>query len=392
MNPDDSGMPKRQRVLFVTRNLPPLVGGMERLLLEALKALSVQWAVDVIGPEGCSASLPAGCHVLAELPFSASRFLPASLAAVLRHADRDVHALCLVGSGLMAPALWAARQRGVRTAVFAHGLDVIYPHPVYRVLFLPQMRRAEWLISNSRHTAGLMAARGIEPRRITVINPGVDPAPRTGLSGEAWRAQNLVGTGPMLLSVGRLVPRKGVAEFVTEVLPHLLQKHPQLRLVVAGAEPPGGRAVSQSICAAAQAAGVGHAVQLLGRVEDEVLQALYDAADVHVFPVRATVGDVEGFGMVALEAAARGLPTAAYAVDGVPDAIGTEGGSLVPPGDAAAMAAAIETLLREGRQAWSSRLIQWAQHNSWQHYGSKLRQVLESSLQAGSASPGRVSP
>jgi len=95
---------------------------------------------------------------------------------------------------------------------------------------------------------------------------------------------------------------------------------------------------------------------------------------------------------VALEAAARGLPTAAYAVDGVPDAIGTEGGSLVPPGDAAAMAAAIETLLREGRQAWSSRLIQWAQHNSWQHYGSKLRQVLESSLQAGSASPGRVSP
>lgn len=371
------------RLLFVTRNLPPLVGGMERLLLEALRALAVQWPVDVIGPIGCKAWLPTGCRVVAELPFAASRFLPGSLAAVLRHADPDVHALCLAGSGLMAPALWAARQRGLPTAVFAHGLDVIHPHPLYRALFVPQLRRAQLLISNSRHTAGLLASRGVEAARITTINPGVDPAPVARLTGPEWRLQSGFGPGPMLLSVGRLVARKGVAEFVTDVLPLLLQQHPALRLVVAGGEPPGLEGAAERIRSAACVAGVEHAVLLLGRVDDELLQALYGAADVHVFPVRATAGDVEGFGMVALEAAAHGLPTAAYAVDGVPDALGSDGGILVPAGDATAMAAAIGSLLQDGRAAWAPKLADWARQNDWQSYGATLRQLLAAQLKGG---------
>jgi phosphatidylinositol alpha-1,6-mannosyltransferase len=88
-------------------------------------------------------------------------------------------------------------------------------------------------------------------------------------------------------------------------------------------------------------------------------------------------GDVEGFGMVALEAAARGVPTVGYAVGGVPDAVDQGvSGELVPAGDATALAQAIGRWLARPRRNVAAQCRAFAEHLSWPEFGRRLRDAL----------------
>src|SRR3546814_4756856 len=120
-----------------------------------------------------------------------------------------------------------------------------------------------------------------------------------------------------------MTARKGLREFVSGVLPRITARHPEVRLVVVG-----GEAVdalhsashsSAELMEVAATSGVEQYLSLIGRIGDRALEDAWAASAVHVFPVREIPGDPEGFGMVAMEAAAPGVPTVAYAVGGVPD-------------------------------------------------------------------------
>ena len=106
----------RQRVLVVTRNLPPLVGGMERLNLRLICALAEDREVAVVGPSGCTASLPLPPGHVAEAPFRPlPLFLSAAAGSALRMARRFRPDTVIAGSGLAAPMAWlAARLCGAR--------------------------------------------------------------------------------------------------------------------------------------------------------------------------------------------------------------------------------------------------------------------------------------
>lgn len=371
----------RARVLHVTRNLPPLVGGMERLNWHVADELSRHAEVRVIGPEGAAARKPINVTVQ-EVPLRPLwRFLLASALAAVRAARRDRPHLVLAGSGLTAPAAWlAARASGARAAVYVHGLDVAVRHPLYRALWHPVLRRLDVVVANSRPTADLVLALGVAEDRLRIVHPGVamPDEPQAPEALHRFREQHGLGEARLLLSVGRLTNRKGLREFVREALPRIVREAPEAVLAVIGDAPTdsllAGVQSRESIQTVADAAGIGRHVRFLGVITDpQALACAYESAALHVFPVREIRGDPEGFGMVAIEAAAHGLPSVAFGTGGIVDAV-AEGrsGRLVTPGDYDGFCDAVLAVLRKGEAAWRTSAQTYARDFAWPRFGARL--------------------
>ena len=389
----------RKRILLVTRNLPPLVGGMERLNWHMAEELAKVAEVRVVGPEGSAALAPVGIAVQ-EVPLKPLwKFLWRARSLARSEARRWKPGLVLAGSGLTAPIMRsAARVCGARTAVYVHGLDVAVRHLAYRAIWLPAIRRADRVIANSCATAQLCRGIGIDPARIGIVHPGVDLPAGNGRedpntqdhAAEAFRQQHALGNRPLLLSVGRLSARKGLREFIERCFPSIVAEQPNAVLLIVGDVPDQAlHAQAQtphSIRAAARDAGVGDNLLFLGTITDYgELGAVYRAADVHVFPVREIPGDPEGFGMVALEAAAHGLPTVAFTTGGVTDAVAeSQSGHLVRQNDYTAFADAILRTLTE-REALRLQSIDFARRFIWPVFGSQI----VNQLGLGEATPNK---
>jgi phosphatidylinositol alpha-1,6-mannosyltransferase len=356
-----------QRLLLITRNFPPLWGGMERLNWHLAAELAKRFEVHVVAPVGAAEHAPAAVSVR-EVPLQPlRRFLLGAALAAVAEARRFRPRIVLAGSGLTAPlALLAARLCRARSVAYVHGLDVVAPHPVYRALWLPALRRMDRVIANSAPTAEL--------------HPGVDiPAPDPTARARFRQRWNLPPAAPVLLSVGRLTARKGLREFVQEVLPTIARARPDVVLVIVGDAPKQALYAQvqtpEGLLAAAREAGVATHVRWLGTLFGQDLADAYFGADLHVFPVRDLPGDPEGFGMVAIEAAAHGLPTVAYATGGVIDAVREgQSGRLVPPGDAAGFAHAVLATLASPLAPEGCRTF--AQGFAWGEFGRCIMDAL----------------
>lgn len=250
----------------------------------------------------------------------------------------------MVTGALAVPLRRHLARHGVLSAAIANGLDATtptwpYPHFVRRVfdsldLVLP--------ISNA--TAAACRARGLPDEKCAVVLLGIrldrfnPPESRPQARSRLKQRFAITGAkddrGLILCSVGRLVPRKGAAWFVDNVMPRLPE---DAQFLVAGEGPERAR-----IEAAIARHRLSDRVRLLGAVSDEDLEALYQGADLFMMPNVPVPGDMEGFGLVMVEAGLCGLPVIASGIEGIADVV-TEGenGHLVATGDAAGFAEAI---------------------------------------------------
>ncbi|MFT4268154.1 MAG: glycosyltransferase family 4 protein [Xenophilus sp.] len=378
----------RPRILIITRNLPPLVGGMERLNWHMADELSRRADVRVIGPTGSAHRRPEQVDV-AEVPLRPLwRFLLASAWQAVRAAHAWQPDVVLAGSGLTAPPAWlAARCCRAKAAAYLHGLDISVHHPIYRMLWLPFIRHMDSCIVNSEPTRQLALNAGVKAEKMRTVHPGVSlPAqPQAAQAIEAFKNRHGLAGKTILLSVGRLSRRKGLLEFVQQALPLIVRERPDAVLAVIGAAPKDALHATahstESVRAAAEAAGVLENVRFLGNVSETELLAAYETASLHIFPIRDIPGDPEGFGMVAIEAAAHGLPTVAFATGGVVDAVAEgQSGRLVKPGDYAALAQAALQTLAGSPAEWRAKTTAFAQGFAWPRFGQRISTALTADL------------
>jgi glycosyltransferase involved in cell wall biosynthesis len=238
------------------------------------------------------------------------------------------------------------RLAGVRRATLVMGLDLTYQSRIYRALVHGPLRNTPCVIAISEATAQVARDLGVDPDHVHVVRVGIAPPDTRSRAEAAEHLRHAVGlpaSATVLVTLGRLVRRKGVRWFVENVLHQVEQS---THYVVAGIGPD-----EQVIRDAARVRGLSERVHILGGVDEDTRDMLLRGADLFVQPNIPVSGDMEGFGLVMIEAAMRGTPVVAADLEGIKDAV-VDGrtGILLPPGDAKAWVARISTLLRAPQQ------------------------------------------
>lgn len=369
----------KQRILIITRNLPPLVGGMERLNWHMADELSKRAEVKVIGPKGAAAIKPESVQIseapLKPLPL----FLLVAFCKALWLALRWQPDVILAGSGLTAPIAWlAGKLCRAKTAAYLHGFDITVNDKIYQRLWTPTFKKLDCIIVNSTPTKRLAFAAGVAEKKISIVHPGVSlpNAPQPPENITAFKQQHGLENKKILLSVGRLTTRKGLKEFVEQALPTIVQEIPETILVIVGEAPKNslgaGIQTQESIEQAAESLGLQQHLRFLGVITHKnQLATAYEAADVHVFPVRYIPDDPEGFGMVAVEAAAHGLPTVAFATGGIIDAVAQgQSGYLVEKNNYGQLAEQTVTALNNPPASETTQAF--AQRFAWGNFGTNV--------------------
>ena len=372
-------------LLLISRNFPPLLGGMERLNQQMLNELARDYTTGLVGPQGARPAHTSPEH-LWECPIAPGKFIFHAIIKTLQAVRRLRPSIVLAGSGLTAPIAWlAARISGARCIVYLHGLDIEVKHRVYQWLWPPFLRHFDRVIVNSHFTQQLALAAGIPAERIVIVHPGVTlPDLREAeLQRRSFRQRYSLTETPVMLYVGRITVRKGLGVFAEHILPNIIQQFPSAQLLVIGDNPSLALLQQnnerQRVNEVLATHHLTDRVNFLGwiDIDKKELSAAYFAADVLIFPVQARPHDNEGFGMVAIEAAAHGLPTVAFAAGGVPDAV-AEGvsGRLIPAGDNTAFGkAVIETLTEPVSSRRRTACREFAEAFSWDAFGKGIRQI-----------------
>lgn len=369
-------MAETPTILCITRAYPPVVGGMERLSFEFTQALADKTRVTLVANRLGKKALPFF------LPWAALRIRQRAPRVDVIHLGDPLLTVLLPFIGPIGLRRQPARRPPVAATV--HGLDILYPHPLYQALLRRFLPRVDLALCISRFVETECRKR-FPTVRTAVITPGLlhpvppRPADRPLLEQKIGAS---LRPGPLLLSVARLVPRKGMRWFVDQVLPSL----PDTHLLVLGDGPE-----HAAILAAARARGVAHRVTLVGSVADDVLHLAYRTADLFVMPNIPVPGDAEGFGLVALEAASAGLPVLAADLEGLRDAIAPkETGCLLPPGDAGAWTRAVRNALTDA--AWRATVRAEAPRTTRERFTWEDRARAAAELFLGLAERARGTP
>lgn len=349
MTPDSTSAP---RLVLVTQFFPPAVGGSAVLLHNVYSRLGMPVTVltDAEHSAGPEADPPFRTHRTGiatrhwgllhagGLPHHART--ARRIRALARPGRAAVHCARVLPEGV---AAWMARQAGGPPYVcWSHGEDLATAG-LSRDLTLTTklvLRGAERSLANSRNTAALLERLGVPPEEIRVAHPGVDPSRfRPDVDGSAVRERHASEGDVLLLSVGRLQRRKG-HDLVIRALAALRAESPPLRYVIVGTgeEEPRLRGLARE-------GGVEDRVHFAGQVGEDDLPAYYAACDVFLMPNRKEGEDIEGFGIVFLEAQASARPVIGGTTGGAPEAIADgETGILVEGTDVTELAGALRRL------------------------------------------------
>ncbi|GAA10667.1 glycosyltransferase family 4 protein [Gordonia alkanivorans] len=372
------------RTLLITNDFPPRPGGIQSYL---------QNLVDLLPPEDIVVYAPrwrGRSHIDfdAEVPYRVYRhrttlmlptpFVARRAAEIIRR--EQISTVWFGAAAPLAVLAPAMRRAGAqRILASTHGHEVGWSMlPVARQVLRHIGRHTDVITFVSRYTRGRFASAFGAHAALEYLPPGVDVArfsPDPVLRQE-FRDRHELGDRPTILCLSRLVPRKG-QDVLIRALPLIRRTIPDAVLVIVGGGP-----YAEKLHALATRTGVEDHVIFTGSVPAEELSAYHNIADVFAMPSRTRGGglDVEGLGIVYLEASATGVPVVAGLSGGAPETV-VEGvtGTTVDGTDVDAVALAILSILgdRAAAAEMGAAGRRFVVDNwQWSQMAARLRQLL----------------
>ncbi|MET9765571.1 glycosyltransferase family 4 protein [Streptomyces sp. NPDC006372] len=379
-----------RKTLIVTNDFPPRPGGIQAFLHNMALRLDPQRLVVYASTwKRSREGVEATAAFDAEQPFTVVRDRTTMLLPTPRATRRAVGLLREHGCtsvwfgaaaplGLMAPALRAAGAE--RLVATTHGHEAGWAQ-------LPAARQLLRRIGDSTDTITYLGeytrsriATALTPQaasRMVQLPPGVDEKTfHPGSGGDEVRARLGLTDRPVVVCVSRLVRRKG-QDTLIRAMPGILAAEPDAVLLIVGGGP-----YEKDLRGLAQDTGVADSVRFTGPVPWSELPAHYGAGDVFAMPCRTRRGglDVEGLGIVYLEASATGLPVVAGDSGGAPDAVlDGETGWVVRGGSPEEAADRVVTLLGDAelRRRMGQRGREWVEEKwRWDLLADELKALL----------------
>jgi phosphatidyl-myo-inositol dimannoside synthase len=379
-----------RKTLIVTNDFPPRPGGIQAFLHSMALRLDPSRVVVYASTFGRDAERAGEtARFDAEQPFEVVRDRSTMLLPTPRVTRRAVGLLREHGCesvwfgaaaplGLMAPALRRAGAR--RLVATTHGHEAAWAQlPVARQLLRRIGEGTDTLTYLGEYTRSRIARALTQQAaaRMRQLPPGVDEKTfHPGSGGDAVRAKLGLTECPVIVCVSRLVPRKG-QDTLIRAMPRILADVPDAVLLIVGGGPYRGEL--EKLAASMDVAG---SVRFTGAVPWDELPAHYGAGDVFAMPCRTRRGglDVEGLGIVYLEASATGLPVVAGDSGGAPDAVlDGETGWIVRGGVPEEAADRITALLKDPglRARMGERGREWVVERwRWDLLAERLRELL----------------
>ena len=381
-------------LIFLAADFPPSKGGIQTVAYElplALMRAGEEVAVVTVCQDGGEEFDATCAYPVVRVPVGSKLQIATNLAVgvddlayELSEKPRAIVATKWFPEGLA--ATWTLRSLSLPVALIAHGREFRLHggNPLKWLLQKYILRQVRIAFAVSNWTAGELARAGVRRDRIHVVNNGIrsEVFEQPGDIERLRRELNL-GAEPVLLTVGRLVARKGHADII-RLLPAVMRRVGPVTYVIAGSGPE-----EDSLRECADACGVAEHLRFAGAPSDDELPTYYHLCNVFVMPTRNVPGDpLEGFGIAYLEANAAGKPVIGTRCGGVADAI-EDGvsGLLVEPGDDDALVDAVVKLLTDEELA--ARLgdggrTRVRDHFTWDQIAARFLEGLASLLSKGS--------
>ncbi|PYY27727.1 glycosyltransferase family 4 protein [Paenibacillus illinoisensis] len=293
-----------------------------------------------------------------------------------RRKTSEIHFVNVFPVGVAGPFMKAFF--GMKYFPYVHGLDVmgmvnsrLFP------LLMIILKRSDKVIANSQYTKSKLIELGIHEHQILIIPPGLNVSKLSGTveSVEDVRDKYDLHGKKVMITVSRLVERKGhdvTLKAIRQVIKHI----PNLKYLICGDGPYRGELERLVI-----KYGLDSLVVFTGGITDQELHQLYECSDIFIMPSRdiKEKGDVEGFGIVFLEANYYRLPVIAGNSGGIPDAVKDQvTGYLVDPMDDIEIANRIEELVLNEKLAeeMGNNGHDWViNHCLWSHRSQLLKKL-----------------
>ena len=313
-------MASSEKILILTQCFPPVIGGIENLMRGMAQAMTNAGKRVIVYADTPADSKGDSTVFYTIVHFGGIKYFrqrnKASSADMLIKCEGIEKIFCDSWKSLE-----FLKSSTKEITIFAHGTEYpLSPTPKKKERITNTLAKANRILANSEATRNRIICCGINPAKIEIWHPPIDFPLYPPLTEEEKRNANILwgNAGKCLLSVGRLVPRKGM-DFAICAIADLVKIYPDLRYIIVGE----GfyKKKLENLVIRHQ---LSEHVHFTGAVSERQKSALYESADLFILPNRQIKSDMEGYGLVFIEAGYYGVPAVSGNTGGAIEAVEDE--------------------------------------------------------------------